>query len=68
MAAIDDLKASVNNLTAAVTSAAAALDDLAAQVAAGNTANDPTIEQIATAIQAQADALNAAVAKDDPPK
>lgn len=62
MAAIDDLKASQAAITQAVLDAAAELKNLAAQVAglaSGVTVTDA--EAVATAINAQATALEAAV-------
>lgn len=66
MAVVDDLKAAVANLTDAVTASVTALDDLAAKLAASGS-TDPAVADAITAINAEADALRAAVAKDDPP-
>jgi ABC-type transporter Mla subunit MlaD len=66
MAELDDLKASVANLTTAVSDGTAEISALVAKVLAllgAPTGMDPAaVEQAAHDIQAQADAMNAAVA------
>lgn len=64
MTATSDLQASVTDLKSAVVSVVTALDDLAAKVAAAS--NDPAVQQAASDIKDQANALRAAVTKDDP--
>lgn len=71
---VDDLQASQASITAAVATAAAdlatqaqSIKDLAAQIAAGQTINPADVEAVAVAIQAQADALNAASTAAVPP-
>lgn len=59
MAAIDNLKQAVSDLTVAVGKATAEIADLKTQVTNGQPNQDPSIQEQADAIMAQIAALNA---------
>lgn len=61
MSALDDVKASVTNIQAAVASAADEIAKLAAAIVSAN-GNETALADVATAINAEADKLKAAVA------
>jgi HAMP domain-containing protein len=61
MAALDNLTAAEANLETVIAAAVTDIQTLAAEVAAGNTANDPAIQGVADKINAVAASLQAVV-------
>lgn len=66
MAAIDDLTATVQGITAEMATVTADLDSLAAQVASGQPASEQQLTDLNTQLQASLASLQGAVSKDVP--